>query len=477
MKKFLFTTILIHLLLPIVKAQDNNVVFFCDFGTGNITETACNNVLSENILLPNFANDFGDNNEAIEAIEKILNTMSLPMNFEVRECQDIKNARAMTTKEYVRYIFYNNNFMNDVNFNSSYMTCLSILSHEIGHHFSNHTNKASTTKSEQRNKELEADIFSGSVMYNLGASLDQAKVAVKMISNEEDDSKKTHPKLSKRLNAIEKGYNNAKSLHDKINNTYSQKPSAESFYNNGNTQMSNDKLDLALNSFTDAIQLNPQYANAYLNRGIAKYTSGDFAGAIEDFTTAINLNPESIDAYYDRGLAYYELGEYNKSIRDFNRALIIDSKFSYAYVGLGNVKLDFKNYREAIEDFSKAINLNSTYIYALYNRGRARYYLEDYIEANQDFEKTIALSVRDVTITVDSYIFLGNIHHMQLDYSRAIVEYDKAINLNEKNALAYYNRGLAKVEIKDYEGSCLDFEISCNLGYIEACSKYDCPPK
>ncbi|MTJ08223.1 tetratricopeptide repeat protein, partial [Anabaena sp. UHCC 0204] len=45
----------------------------------------------------------------------------------------------------------------------------------------------------------------------------------------------------------------------------------------------------AIDDFTQAITINPQYAKAYNNRGLAKSDLGDKIGAIKDLETAKQL--------------------------------------------------------------------------------------------------------------------------------------------------------------------------------------------
>ncbi len=54
------------------------------------------------------------------------------------------------------------------------------------------------------------------------------------------------------------------------------------------------------------------------------------------------------------------------------------------------------------------------------------------------------------------------------DYQGAIKEFDKAIKLNPKLADAYYNRGLAKIELDQKDSGCLDLSKAGELGFDKA---------
>ena len=50
--------------------------------------------------------------------------------------------------------------------------------------------------------------------------------------------------------------------------------------------------------------INPSNAKNYIERGAIKlYDKDDFKGAIEDLTKAIEIKPNYEDAYFDRGFA------------------------------------------------------------------------------------------------------------------------------------------------------------------------------
>ncbi len=53
--------------------------------------------------------------------------------------------------------------------------------------------------------------------------------------------------------------------------------------------------------------------------------------AIMAFTKAIEINPNYAEAYHERGLAYDAIGEYDRAISDYNKAIEINPKYEKAY--------------------------------------------------------------------------------------------------------------------------------------------------
>jgi tetratricopeptide (TPR) repeat protein len=57
----------------------------------------------------------------------------------------------------------------------------------------------------------------------------------------------------------------------------------------------------AIRSYDRAIEINPNYAEAYLNRGIAYRNLKDYQNAIRSYDRAIEINPNDAEAYFNRG--------------------------------------------------------------------------------------------------------------------------------------------------------------------------------
>ena len=63
-----------------------------------------------------------------------------------------------------------------------------------------------------------------------------------------------------------------------------------------------------------------ELATKYYNRGIAHSRKGELKLAIENYTQAIELDPNNSDAYYSRGGAWLRLGEQDKAKADLETA-------------------------------------------------------------------------------------------------------------------------------------------------------------
>lgn len=141
---------------------------------------------------------------AISTVRRIMKMVGLAHHIEVRAA-DVYNAAAVIHNN-KRFILYNPDFMETVNnTNGSNWPEISILAHEIAHHLNNHTleNDGSRPKTE-----LEADQFSGFVLQKMGATLEQAKLAMQELADEKPTA--THPGKRTRIIAIASGWRNAR---------------------------------------------------------------------------------------------------------------------------------------------------------------------------------------------------------------------------------------------------------------------------
>ena len=95
---------------------------------------------------------------------------------------------------------------------------------------------------------------------------------------------------------------------------------ANLYYHQGNSLISTDQFEKAIEFYNQAIDLDPNLTAAYHNRGNAYTYIGRFQLAEVDYSRVISLEPDFIDAYHNRGLAYIFLKQYKHACRDFEKA-------------------------------------------------------------------------------------------------------------------------------------------------------------
>jgi hypothetical protein len=150
------------------------------------------------------------NGHAEKVVDRILRPIGLMRNFKIMECSNTSNCFA-TVLQGQRFIIYDAAFMQNIEDETETdWSAISIMAHEIGHHLQGHTIDG---KGGQPLKEIEADRFSGFVMHQLGASLEEASVAVRTLGNTYATS--THPAKPARIEAIRKGWMEAEAMYPK----------------------------------------------------------------------------------------------------------------------------------------------------------------------------------------------------------------------------------------------------------------------
>ncbi len=78
-----------------------------------------------------------------------------------------------------------------------------------------------------------------------------------------------------------------------------------------------------MTDYSQAIQLAPESAKAYLGRAAILRTHGQIPQSLADCSKAIQLNPADSAAYVCRAQFYLATGAAQPAIEDINRAMLI----------------------------------------------------------------------------------------------------------------------------------------------------------
>ena len=120
-------------------------------------------------------------------------------------------------------------------------------------------------------------------------------------------------------------------------------------------------LDLRLHYCSRAIQSgrlpDQQLAGTFYNRGIAYFDKGDHDRAIQDYTQALRLNPNFAAAFNNRGNAYAAKDDYDRAIQDYTQALRLNPNFTAAFRHRGWARFAQGQFAAAVPDLARAAQL------------------------------------------------------------------------------------------------------------------------
>ncbi len=146
------------------------------------------------------------------------------------------------------------------------------------------------------------------------------------------------------------------------------------------------KVELACGKL---LKSHPQSLAAINILGAALRGQGKLQEAVASFDKAIQLRPDFADAYYNRGITLKELGRLNEALQNYDKAIQLKPDFAKAYNNRGAALQDLGRLDESIQNYDKAIQLKPDYAEVHFNRHALLLNPDDLMPAIQCMEKAI----------------------------------------------------------------------------------------
>lgn len=205
-----------------------------------------------------------------------------------------------------------------------------------------------------------------------------------------------------------------------------------------------------------------------LSSGNQKIKERNYKAAIDDLTKAKSIQPADTAVLNGLIRVYTLTGDYKEAQKTLNEALsnhpnnpefVLRQGILYNLDGL---------HLKAQEEFTKALALEpSTKIslQILLNKASAEIKLENFADALVDYNKAIEIDPRNSNI----YTYRALVNFKLGYYLDAVNDYNNVLDLEPNSPLTYYNRGMTLLRLSEKQKACKDFHKACQMGNSNAC--------
>lgn len=140
----------------------------------------------------------------------------------------------------------------------------------------------------------------------------------------------------------------------------------------------------------------PGIARAYNDRGVEMQADGMVTSAIDSYSRALELNPDFAQAHYNLAAAYEDILDFDAALGEYQKAIRANPKLYAAQVNLARLyNLRKRDYASALSLLNAALKLEPSAAdtqYSLYkNRGWAHFGLKLYGLAEADLRRALKL--------------------------------------------------------------------------------------
>lgn len=246
----------------------------------------------------------------------------------------------------------------------------------------------------------------------------------------------------------------------------------------GRALCNSNKQKAGIDALNKAIQINPNYVDAYAYRAMfaSKMMNFDTQQVINDFNVAIKGNSSDpklsdLNLIKVKGNFLTSINFLTQALEEYNKYLELDPTDYFVWVYRGRVFRKHSNPGLAIADFNHAISLNPQESFAYEERGFLYIDLKQFAKAVDDFDTLIDLieSGKGDAEFADARAFAynnrGYAYYKFGDAQKAFQDINQSLQILPTNSYAYRNRALVYLMQGDEVAACNDLQKARDLGF------------
>ena len=216
--------------------------------------------------------------------------------------------------------------------------------------------------------------------------------------------------------------------------------SPESYINEAEALYADGKFAQAINTYQQAISVDPDNPSIYLNMARAQIFTAKYEEGLESAERAILLNNANPLAHAVRAWALDFLGDYTQAEGSIKRALELDPNNALAHAYYAEILMDkalvgqgdIGTIDKAAEESKIAVSLAPNMLESVRARGYVLWNTGNYEEAIQQYKTAIAINDK----IADLHMALGYNYHVLGEYDQAVNEFLQAVALNPNDPQA-----------------------------------------
>jgi tetratricopeptide (TPR) repeat protein len=196
-------------------------------------------------------------------------------------------------------------------------------------------------------------------------------------------------------------------------------------------------LDMAIEKYHKAVEIDPKYYKALNNLGVAYYKKNFYEEAQAFFRKALEIMPGYEVAKKNLEAAQKKDVVFRETIEKLKEKIKEDENNPLLHYDLANSYRNTGHLEDAIVEYKKALELRPENIDEITNIGAVFYETGNYDEAIKYFISTVSKSARDGK----AHLFLANSYFKKEWWDEADIEYHKTLELDPTLMEVYYKLG------------------------------------
>ncbi|MGM0598387.1 MAG: tetratricopeptide repeat protein [Candidatus Rifleibacteriota bacterium] len=205
------------------------------------------------------------------------------------------------------------------------------------------------------------------------------------------------------------------------------------------------KLDQAIEAAEKAVEIDPDFSQAFNKLGDYYLKQGQLQKAAEAYRKAIVISPESENSHFDLGRTLAMLAQYDEALDSLNKAVELKPDHAETYAYIGQVYFEKQDYENAVTNLQIAIQKDSENIMASYLLGIVSAKIGKESQARQLFKAVVDRYSQLINMKpkfAEGYYYIGKTHFFLGDLENAVKNLKKAVELDTEDVDYHYSFGM-----------------------------------